>query len=446
MPQHGYSFGFGSINSRRLPIWCIPLGYALTAVALGLTLPRIQAWFLPGWTSEISPASAIAIYSSVAAGMITWTGIVFSLVFVMVQFSATAYSPRLVLWMSRDPLVSHAIGVFCATFLYAIAALAWVDRQSNGKVPLLSVLVVVGLLLASVGVFVGLVQSLSRLQIHNVLAFTGDFARRIIDVMYPPLQNPGDLPGADLNLGALRQTLIYHGPPRVIQALDVTALLQLAERAGLVIEMGAAVGDTLVEGCPMMRIYGEQGAIDETRLRKAIRTGTQRTFEQDPKYSIHLIADIAIRALSAAINDPTTAVQALDQIEDLLLRLGHRRLEIGEVRNSAGRLRLLVLMPKWEDFLDLAFSQIRSYGSNSVQVMRRMKALLSDLIDALPEERAKALRHQQARLDKAIARSFPDLEDQEEASEEDREGLGAPRKHRPGARSGGPATNPLRTV
>jgi uncharacterized membrane protein len=401
----------------------------------------MQAVFLPGWTSEMSPASALAIYSSVAAGMITWTGIVFSLVFVMVQFSATAYSPRLVLWMSRDPLVSHAIGIFSATFLYAIAALAWVDRQGNGKVPLFGVLVVVLLLLASVGVFVGLVQSLSRLQIHNVLAFTGDFARQIIDILYPPLQNPGDLPSAEQNQGPLRQCLIYHGPPRVIQALDAPALLELAERADLVIEMGAAVGDSLVEGCPMARIYGRQGSIDEAVLRRAIRTGTQRTFEQDPKYSIHLIADIAIRALSPAINDPTTAVQALDQIEDLLLRLGHRRLEVGEVRNTEGRLRLVVLMPKWEDFLDLAFSQIRSYGSNSVQVMRRMKALLSDLIDALPEERGKALRSQQARLDKTIARSFPDLEDQEEASAEDREGLGATRKRRDKARSRGPATN-----
>jgi uncharacterized membrane protein len=389
----------------------------------------------------MSPSAALAIYSSVAAGMITWTGIVFSLVFVMVQFSATAYSPRLVLWMSRDPLVSHAIGIFSATFLYAIAATAWVDRQSNGKVPLLSVIVVIGLLMASVGVFVGLVQSLSRLQIHNVLAFTGDFARRIIDVMYPPLQNPGDQPDAGQDLGPLRQSLIYHGPPRAIQALDIPALLELAERAGLVIEMGAAVGDTLVEGCAMARIYGEHGAINEARLRKAIRTGLQRTFEQDPKYSIHLIADIANRALSPAINDPTTAVQALDQIEDLLLRLGHRRLEVGEVRNSDGRLRLVILMPKWEDFLELALSQIRSYGSGSVQVMRRMKALLSDLIDALPEERVKALRSQQLRLDRTIARSFPDLEDKEEASEEDREGLGATRKHRPEARSRGPATN-----
>ncbi len=133
------------------------------------------------------------------------------------------------------------------------------------------------------------------------------------------------------------------------------------------------------------------------------------------------------------MNDPTTAVQALDQIEDLLLRLGRRRLEIGEVRDRSGRLRLVIPVPSWEDFLDLAFSEIRTYGKDSMQVMRRMKALLRDLIDALPEERIPALRSQQKRLDGTIIRSFPDIEDQAEASVEDREGLGTTRRWRAGS-------------
>lgn len=413
-----------------MPTWCIPLGYAVTAILLGVTLPRIEAAFLPTWRTGMSASVAVALYSCIATGMITLTGIVFSLAFVMVQFSATAYSPRLVLWMSRDPLVSHAIGVFTATFLYAIAALAWVDRQGSGRVPFFSGWLVVGLLLASVGVFVGLVQRLSRLQINHVLAFTGDFARQIIDVMYPPLERPimpQDV--SSFRRIPVTQKVTYHGPPRVIQSLDVAALITLAERANAVIEMSSAVGDTLVEGTAMLRIYGGRQLIREHDLKKTIRTGAQRTFEQDPKYSIHLLADIAIRALSPAINDPTTAVQALDQIEDLLLRLGNRRLEIGAIHDQAGSLRLVIAVPIWEDFLDLAFSQIRSYGATSMQVMRRMKALLSDLIDALPEERRPEIRHQQKRLDITIARSFPDIEDQIEASAEDREGFGATRRH-----------------
>jgi uncharacterized membrane protein len=139
--------------------------------------------------------------------------------------------------------------------------------------------------------------------------------------------------------------------------------------------------------------------------------------------------DITIRALSPAINDPTTAVQALDQIQDLLLRLGTRRLEIGAFHDSKGALRLVIPHPTWEDFLRLAFDEIRFCGATSIQVMRRMKALVSDLIDALPEERHEALKHHQKRLDSTIARSFSDPEEQLEATVEDRQELGIPRSH-----------------
>jgi uncharacterized membrane protein len=108
--------------------------------------------------------------------------------------------------------------------------------------------------------------------------------------------------------------------------------------------------------------------------------------------------------LSPAVNDPTTAVQALDQIEDLLPRLGLRRLEVGAVRDASGTLRLVVPVPSWEDFIILAFDEIRFCGGKSVQVMRRMKALASDLIAALPKERHAPLRHYQERLDATIAK------------------------------------------
>src|SRR3974390_1221584 len=119
--------------------WLVPLLYAFGALILGSTLPRLTHHLLPPFVSTISVNAAIGIYSSVASGMIALTGIVFSLTFVMVQFSATAYSPRLVLWISRDPVISHSVGVFTATFLYALAALAWVDRNGSGRVPFVGI-------------------------------------------------------------------------------------------------------------------------------------------------------------------------------------------------------------------------------------------------------------------------------------------------------------------
>src|SRR2546421_2671669 len=111
----------------------------------------------------MSAAAALAICSSIASGMLALTGIVFSLAFVMIQFSATAYSPRLVLWVARDPVMSHALGVFISTFLYALMMLAWVDRGAMGKVPVISSWLVVALLIASMGMFIALIERMTLL-------------------------------------------------------------------------------------------------------------------------------------------------------------------------------------------------------------------------------------------------------------------------------------------
>ena len=412
----------------QLTAWGIPALYAGTAIVAGLTFPRIESRIFPGLVSAMSVPSATAIYAAIASGMIALTGIVFSLTFVMVQFSATAYSPRLVLWIARDPVMSHALGTFTATFLYATAALAGVDRRGSGKVPFVSTWVVVALLVASVGMFISLIHRIGLLQVNRMLIFTGDQGRRVITTMYPSVKSVAAGNGSvDFHALPRAQTLIHRGRPRSIQAIDAPTLVDLAKSSDGVIEMVVAVGDTIVELTPLLHVFGTPQPINERELRNGIEFGGERTFEQDPKYAIRLLVDIAIKALSPAINDPTTAVQALDQIEDLLLRLGLRHLEIGTFRDSNGKLRLVVPFPAWEDFLRLAFDEILSYGANSVQVMRRMNALVSDLIPAVPEERRPALRHWDVRFKASIARSFADGEQRLEASKEDRQGLGIPR-------------------
>jgi uncharacterized membrane protein len=412
----------------RLPNWGIPTLYAVIAVLAGLTLPRLESTLLPGFQSGLSPTAAVTIFSSVGSGMIALTGIVFSLAFVMVQFSATAYSPRLVLWIARDPVLWHAVGIFSATFLYAIAAIAWVDRSGSGGAPFFSSWLVIALLLASVAMFIALIEKLSLLQIHRMLAFTADHGRRVIEETYPPLDTAIATPDPDeYSRLPATQTLRHIGRPQAVQALDVEALLAAASDAGGIVEVVATVGDTLVEGTPMLRVHGAKLPLDESALRSAFTVGGERTFEQDPKYAIRLLVDIAIKALSPAVNDPTTAVQALDQIEDLLRRLGRRRLEIGAIHDRDGALRLVVPHPAWDDFLALAFDEIRYCGATSVQVMRRMKALAADLIAAVPPERHESLRDHQKRLDATIAKSFDDAAEKQEASVEDRQGLGIPR-------------------
>jgi uncharacterized membrane protein len=414
--------------THQLSVWGIPAMYAGTAIVAGVTLPRIESLFFPDLVAKMSVSAAMALYSAIASGMIALTGIVFSLAFVMVQFSATAYSPRLVLWIARDPVMPHALGLFTATFLYAIAALTGVDRSGSGKVPFVSAWLVVALLLGSIGMFIGLIQRIGLLQVNRILIFTGDQGRRVITSLYPPLKSVvADTGSDDFRALPRTQTLMHRGRPSSIQTVDVSTMVNLAKASAGVIEMVVAVGDTVVERMPLLHVFGAAGPIDERELENGIELGGERTFEQDPKYAIRLLVDIAIRALSPAVNDPTTAVQALDQIEDLLLRLGQRQLEIGAFRDSDGKLRLMIPFPAWDDLLRLSFDEICFCGATSVQVMRRMNALVNDLILALPEERRQPLRHWNARLKATIARSFADGEERIEASQEDRQGLGIPR-------------------
>lgn len=404
--------------------WFIPLLYATAALLFGFTVPRLASVALPGFVSTVSVNVAIGIYSSIASGMLALTGIVFSLTFLMVQFSATAYSVRLVHWISRDRVLSHSMGVFTATFLYALTALAWVDRSGTGRVPLVGLVGAVALLIVSIVMFISLIHRVSMLQVTRMLIFTGNQGREVIEQLYPPLDTPASPSSAEICQAPCVQTVFHHGHPLIVQKVDISALMRIACEASCVIDMAATVGDAVLESTPILRVLGGTGPIPEEALRGTIELGTERTFEQDPKYAIRLLVDIAIKALSPAVNDPTTAVQALDQIEDLLIRLGRRRLEIGAYHDAGGKLRLLVPYPSWEDFLRLSFDEIRFYGASSIQVMRRMKALVGELIDVSPEERRAALRYWQERLQATVARTFNDQQDKMDASAADRQGLG----------------------
>jgi len=386
---------------------------------------ELEHFLLPDLVSTISVSAAMSVCSAIASGMIALTGIVFSLVFLMIQFSASAYSPRLVLWVARDSVVSHALGIFISTFLYALILLAWVDRSGLGKVPLVSTLIVFCLLLASMGMFVALIERIGFLQVNRMLVFTGDQGRKAIEELYPPSDSaPGKAaPIQPPNLPAT-QTVIHTGHPQVIQAVHVDALVAIAKEAGAVIEVAATVGDTVLEKTPVLRVYSSRQMIPEALLKSGIAIGDERTFEQDPKYALRILVDIAIKALSPAINDPTTAVQALDHIEDLLIHLGHRRLRIGNHVDDQGTLRLIVHFPVWEDLLRLALDEIRFCGASSVQVMRRMNALLKNLKEILPTKRHAALRHWEERLRDTVQRTFADAEEKEDASVADRQGLG----------------------
>ncbi len=226
------------------------------------------------------------------------------------------------------------------------------------------------------------------------------------------------------------QQLLYERHPQVVAALDLRTLCQIAQSADAIVQIDCAVGDTLRYGASLASIYGAPAP--EAALRRCIRLAPLGTFEQDPRFPIRLLVDVAIRALSPGINDPTTAVQALDQIEDLLRLLAHRRLDTGIVRDPYGIVRVVFLARAWEDFLQLAFDEIRQYGAGSIQVQRRLRAALMGLRAAVPEgDRRAAVSNYLRHLDQGIRRSAFDAQDRAAGRVEDPQGLGSPRRPKP---------------
>ncbi len=183
-------------------LWLIPMNYVAGAIILGFGLPRIEHAYLAAYTLGLSVASTQAFLSGAASGMMALTGIVFAIGTVMMQFSAIAYSPRLALWLLRDRTLFHALGVFAATFLYALSTLAWIDREGSGTVPLFSNMLVLILLIASMFLFSLLMQRLSDLQITNVLQMIGNKGRAVIrDLLKPQDSRPDQNSDAAIQLG-----------------------------------------------------------------------------------------------------------------------------------------------------------------------------------------------------------------------------------------------------
>ena len=160
-------------------------------------------------------------------------------------------------------------------------------------------------------------------------------------------------------------------------------------------------------------------------LRTSIAVGQERTIEQDPALAFRIMVDIANKGLSPAINDPTTAVLAIDQIHQLLRNVGRRHLDDDRVRDSSGKTRLIYRTPAWEDFVHLAVTEIRQFGGESIQIARRLRAMLEDLIKSLPGEPFALLRQELDLLHRSAERFFLEPEDQAQAEISDSQGVGS---------------------
>ena len=347
--------------------WIVPGSYVLAAVALGTALPKLDSD-----THEfrfLAASAAEQLLAAIASGMIAFTGIVFSISLIVSQFWNTAYSMRLMQWLRNTRLTGHAFGIFTATFVYALVALTAVGSNEQSELSI-TVAFSLALLLASVLFFLLLLyNTLRQMNLSYVLALIGDHGRDVIDEFYGA---PGE---QSAGAGRARPRRPCTGV-RTRRARGVASSSLLPSTSGASSSWqprqrprsrsaSASVTPSRA-GRVIAKMRG--GAIPPGEIRRAFLLGSERTMEQDPKFALRLLADVAIKALSPAINDPTTAVQALDQIEDLLRRIGVRTIDIGRLVGVRGYVRVTYPAPTWDDLLALATDEIRIYGAGSIQV------------------------------------------------------------------------------
>lgn len=412
-------WGAGPLSDRRVGATSLAR-IAVLSLVLGEIAPHVDDRGIPWLASRMNEAQTIALLSSVASGMMVFTGITFSLFFVMLQFGSTAYSPRLAAILARPRVLGRATGAFIGTFLYALMALRGVGALPGGATSALTVWVAFGWVFASVIMLMRLAEAVASLLQVNVLHLLGDTGRREAARVYAP--DTGEPPPPLAPLGPPAQSVLHEGGPRYLLALDVAALVELAREAGAVVRVPLATGDPIATGAVLATVHG--GRADERALRRAFQLGRDRVLEEDPKYALRLLADVGIRALAPGLQEPTTTVLALDQIESLLAVLAHLHLERAAVHDASGALRLVYEATTWEEFLELGLSEIQCYGAGSMQVERRLAAVLGLLLDRVPPSRRPAVERLAHRQRSAVSDHFPEPTTRALAGGCDRQGLG----------------------
>lgn len=375
---------------RRLRTVLVQTAYVLAAVALGLVVPRIPV----GVTVESRRVTEMLV--ALGAAFVPFIAIVYSLLFVVVQFSSTTLTPRLNLF--RDsPIVWHAFSIFTSVIVFSFTAAFAIGKESQTTllVPIIAAVVV----LVAIAVFRNLQASAFRsIQLASTLSMVAERGREVVDDVYPDQATQGSL--ASGRPVAAAGEVLWPARAATLQAIDVPALVRCAERADVVIELCVQPGQVIPEHGRVALIHGD-GEVAAHDLVQGLQTGIERTFDQDPTMALRVLVDIALRALSPAVNDPTTAVQAVDEIDSLLRQIGSRDLAVETVGGSDGQPRLRLRLPTWEDYVAVALDEIIAIAGSSWHVSRRLERLLTELIAITPAERAEALRRR--RIDPRVA-------------------------------------------
>ena len=404
-------------------LWTVPLIAIAVVFVVAPLLRALDLWL--GWQfNALAPAGAQGLYQTVITLTLSFLVFTFGSLLVAIQVAGGQLTPRIIATLLlRDNVVRYSVGLFVFTLVFAVMALNRVETHVHQLVALLTAI----LGIACIADFLFLIDYAARLlRPVSVVASVGDEGIEVIRSVYPA-RSAEVLPEAGplrAQIGAPARTVPHDSKAGIVLAVDLPTLVMLARRHGGVIEVMPQVGDFMATDEPLFSLYGAAAAIPDASVRATIAMGPERTLEQDPMFAFRILADIALKALSPAINDPTTAVIAIDQIHRLLRFLGKHHLRGEVVRDDFGAPRVIFRTPNWEDYVHLACSEIRACGTGNMQIARRMRALLEDVARVLPEYRLPSIESELILLDRTIESGFAYPEDRALARIPDVQGLG----------------------
>ncbi|WP_095960156.1 DUF2254 domain-containing protein [Corallococcus macrosporus] len=398
-----------------VPALCVAAAIGLSQLAQALDARLTQHehdWYL----FQGGPEGARSVLSAVASSMLTFAGLVFSVTILVLQQASNQFSPRILRTFLRDRKSQMALGIFTGTFVYALLGLRTVRGTSENldiesHVPSLSVWLAVVLALLCVGAFIFYIHHVAQsIRAVVILSRIHDETCETMERMYP--EGVGLDAAETCQEGAPRgapSLVIPHdGSSGVLLTVDEDQLMTHARRAGVTLAVVPMVGDFVPHGSALFEVWGEAGSLDVKAVLGAVGLGRERTLQQDTAFGFRQLIDVAERALSPGINDPSTAVQAIDQLHDLLRRLVLRRFPSTHRLDDQGALRLVCPRPDFDDYVRLSLDEIREYGEESIQVARRLRFLLEDLLRVAPDFRRGELERQRSLLDATVTRVFED--------------------------------------
>jgi len=414
----------------KASLWLVPFFSVLAYMLVHRITYGIGGWLLR--TGRIDETTGLLGLTMVGARSALDTVVTLNLSFlvftfgsllVAIQVAGGQYTPRIIATtLLRDNAIRFTVGYFVFTLLFAMRVLT---RMGGEIVHQFNSFIAGVLGLISIVVFLYLIDYAARfLRPVSIVHRVGESGIAVIKSVYPESTTRTNYVETSHRPASPDRVVTNVGASGIVLAVNLEGLVAQARSANGIIEFVPQVGDFVAVDDPLFWLYGGAGAIDDCQLRAAVALGSERTIEQDPTFALRILVDIAIKALSPAINDPTTAVLAIDQLHRLLRLVGLRQLRGEEICDDIGELRLVFRTPNWEDFVHLTCTEIRHCGAGSIQIMRRMRSMLENLVQTLPPHRHAELRQQLELLDRTVEQHYSFPEDRALALIADSQGLG----------------------